>query len=82
MEVHTDRGQHVFGPLPQLHRALVVLTALAVGIIAGAWIGHFTSVPVAALAGALWGAAAGALLGFVLLHDFAHRARPVHVRRH
>lgn len=71
----------MFGPLPQLHRVLVVLTAIAVGVAAGAWVGHFTPMPVAAIAGALWGAAAGLLLGYVLLHDFHHGARPVRVRR-
>ena len=81
MESHTDRGKHVFGPLPQLHRLLVVVTALAVGIASGAWIAHFVSAPAAAAAGACWGAFAGALLGYVLLHDFHRRPHAVRVHR-
>ena len=82
MEVHSRSGAIVFGPLPQLHRVLVVLTAFVVGIASGAWIVHFTPVAVAAAAAVAWGAAAGLLLSFVLLHDFQHRPRPVRVRRH
>jgi hypothetical protein len=72
----------VFGPLPRLHRLLVVITVLAVGIASGIWVAQFSSLSAAAAAGAGWGALAGILLGFVLLHDFHHRPRPVRVRRH
>jgi di/tricarboxylate transporter len=72
----------VFGPLPLLHRILVVATVLAVGVVSGIWIAQFASAPAAAAAGASWGALAGMLLAFVLLHDFHHRPRPVRVRRH
>jgi len=72
----------VFGPLPALHRLLVLATVLAVGITSGVWIAHFSTVPAAAAAGAAWGALAGLLLGYVLLHDFHHRPRAVRVRRH
>lgn len=77
-------GILVFGPLPRLHRLLVVVTALAVGIASGVWIAQFSTLPAAAIAGAAWGALAGVLLGYVLLHDFHHRPRPVrvHHRRH
>jgi membrane associated rhomboid family serine protease len=81
MEVHPRWETLVFGPLPQLHRLLVVLTALAVGIASGVWGAQFSSVPVAAASGAAWGALAGGLLGFVLLHDFHHRPRAARVRR-
>lgn len=72
----------MFGPLPQLHRLLVVITALMVGIASGAWIVQFTPISVAVAAGVAWGAAAGLLLAYVLVHDFHHGARPVRVRRH
>ena len=72
----------MFGPLPQLHRLLVVLTAVVVGVTSGLWIAQFSALPAAAIAGVLWGALAGIGLGFVLLHDFHHRPRPVRVRRH
>lgn len=72
----------MFGPLPQLHRLLVVITTLAVGVASGIWMSQTASLPFAAAAGAGWGALAGGLLGYVLLHDFHHRAHPVRVRRH
>ena len=71
----------MFGPLPQLHRVLVLLTALVVGVASGAWIVHYSPLPVAAVAGAAWGAVAGLLLSYVLLHDFHHRPRPVRAHR-
>jgi len=76
-------GVHVFGPLPQLHRLALVATALLVGVASGAWLAHFTAVPVAVSAGAVIGAFAGILLGYALVHDFHAHARPVRVtRRH
>ncbi|MGZ4446236.1 MAG: hypothetical protein ACXVWZ_08440 [Nocardioides sp.] len=71
----------MLGPLPSLHRMLLLTTVLVVGIASGAWIAHFTALPVAASAGAAVGALAGALLGYLLVHDWSHRPRPVHVRR-
>jgi hypothetical protein len=72
----------VFGPLPQLHRLLVVLTAVVVGVASGLWVAQFSALPAAAIAGTLWGAIAGIGLGYVLLHDFHHRPRAIRVRRH
>jgi hypothetical protein len=72
----------VFGPLPRLHRILVILTVLAVGVVSGIWMAQYSPLPAAAAAGALWGGLAGLGLGFVLLHDFDHRPRAVRVRRH
>jgi membrane associated rhomboid family serine protease len=71
----------VFGPLPQFHRMLVVLTTLVAAVLSGAWIAHFSPLPVAAVAGAAWGAVAGLLLAYALVHDFHHQ-RAVRVRRH
>ena len=68
-------GVLVFGPLPQLHRLLLVAAALVVGIASGAWVAHFTPLPVAASVGAHQRA-------YALVHDFHARARPVRVRRH
>jgi len=61
---------------------LVVITTLAVGVACGVWMSQTTSLPFAAAGGAGWGALAGVLLGYVLLHDFHHRAHPARVRRH
>ena len=67
----TNGGSVVLGPLPALHRLLVVGVVLVVGVCAGAWIAHFTPLEVAAPAGALIGAAAGVLAGGALVHDFS-----------
>jgi hypothetical protein len=71
----------VFGPLPPLHRLLVVATALIVGMLSGIWLVHVTEVPALIAAGVGWGLLAGLLLTYVLLHDFHHRPTPVRVRR-
>ena len=71
----------MFGPLPRLHRILVVVTALIVGMLSGIWLVHETAVPALAAAGVGWGLLAGLLLTYVLLHDFHHRPDPVRVRR-
>ena len=72
----------MFGPLPQLHRILVVLTALVVGVLSGVWLAQLIAGPPLVAAGIGWGLLAGLLLDYVLLHDFHHRPRPVRVRRH
>ncbi len=73
----------VFGPLPKLHRLLVIVTALAVGVLSGLWLVTVTSITAGVAAGIGWGLLAGLVLEYVLLHDFHHpRARPVRVRRH
>ncbi|GAA1768242.1 hypothetical protein GCM10009795_013230 [Nocardioides hankookensis] len=72
----------MFGPLPRLHRTLVVVTALVVGVLSGIWLVHATGTPTLVGAGLGWGLLAGLLLNYVLLHDFQHRPRPVRVRRH
>jgi xanthine/uracil permease len=72
----------VFGPLPRLHRLLVVATALTVGMLAGIWTVHVADVPRLIAAGLGWGLLAGLLLTYLLLHDFHHQPRPVRVRRH
>ena len=72
----------MFGPLPQLHRILVVVTALVVGVLSGVWLAQLIEGPSLVAAGIGWGLLAGLLLNYVLLHDFHHRARPVRVRRH
>jgi len=78
----------LFGRLPVLHQVLIAAIGLAVGILSGVWIAHFTSVSLASSAGGFLGGAAGLLLAFALVHDFhdphdhgGHR-RTVRVRRH
>ena len=72
----------MFGPLPKLHRLLVIATALAVGVLSGMWLVAVTGPAFGVAAGIGWGLLAGLLLNYVLLHDFHHRARPLRVRRH
>ena len=72
----------MFGPLPPLYRMLVVLAALTVGVVSGIWMVHVTAVPALITAGIGWGALAGLLLTYVLLHDFHRQGRPVRVRHH
>jgi xanthine/uracil permease len=72
----------VFGPLPKLHRLLVITTAFAVGMLSGVWLVRVTDLPTAVPAGIGWGLLAGLVLNYLLLHDFHHQARPVRVRRH
>ena len=52
-----DRGTLVFGPLPRLHRLLVVVTTVLVGIVAGVWAVHETPLPALLAAGIAWGLA-------------------------
>ncbi|WP_155993311.1 hypothetical protein [Nocardioides sp. URHA0020] len=72
----------MFGPLPQLHRILVILTSLVVGVLSGVWLAQLVAGPAAIAAGVGWGLLVGLLLDYVLLHDFRHHPRPVRVRRH
>ena len=71
----------MLGPLPRLHRLLLIPAVLVIGIASGAWIALFTPLPVAATAGAAVGAVAGLLLGYLLVHDFSHPARTLRVHR-
>jgi hypothetical protein len=52
-----------------------------VGIASGAWIALFTPLPVAVTAGAMVGAVAGLLLGYLLVHDFSQPTRSLRVHR-
>jgi hypothetical protein len=82
MEIHSASGVAVFGPLPQLHRILVILTALVVGVLSGVWLAQLVAGPALIVAGIGWGLLAGLGLNYLLLHDFRHDARPVRIHRH
>ncbi|MEP9381030.1 hypothetical protein [Nocardioides sp. KR10-350] len=73
----------MFGRLPVLHQALVVVTSLVVGVLAGLWVAHFTALQVAGPVGAGVGGVVGVLTAYALVHErhrpHAHRLR---VRRH
>lgn len=62
----------MLGPLPLLHRIVLAAISLASGVLAGVWVAHETSVPLAVSEGAV----AGALLGLVTAYAVAHGSRP------
>ncbi|MBZ5741092.1 hypothetical protein [Nocardioides mangrovi] len=66
--------------MPRLHRLLVLLVALAVGVLSGVWVVQVTGVPALGGTGIGWGFLAGMLLDFVLVADFHHRPKPARVR--
>lgn len=70
----------MLGPLPYLHRVAVVLAVLLTAVASGAWIGHFTLVPVATGAGALVGLLAGLVVAYALVH-VGRQAHPARVHR-
>lgn len=67
----------MFGPLPRLHRLLVLLVGLVVGVLSGVWVVQVTGVPALGGTGIGWGILAGMLLDFVLVHDFHRRPQSV-----
>ncbi|HYJ27508.1 MAG TPA: hypothetical protein VEW73_07340 [Nocardioides sp.] len=72
----------MFGPLPALHKLVLVLAALVVCTGIGFWLGAMPDVPLNLRAGLLAGTAAGAAAAFALVHDFhQRRTRPARVRR-
>ena len=72
----------MFGPLPRLHRLLLVATALLVGVGSGAWLAHLSVTSVAVSVGAAVGAVVGLLLAYALVHDFHAGTRTARLRRH
>lgn len=72
----------MLGPLPTLHRFVLVLAALVVCVGIGLWLGAMPEIPLDVRAGLLAGTAAGAAAAFVLVHDFHQRhTRPARARR-
>ncbi len=77
----TRRGLHMFGPLPLLHRIVLGAISLCFGIVAGVWIAHATSLPVAVSGGALAGGLVGLVVAYALVHHPHTEARAVRVTR-
>ena len=63
----------MLGPLPALHRFLLVLAALVVCTGIGLWFGAMPEIPLNLSAGLLVGTGAGAAAAFVLVHDSHQR---------
>jgi hypothetical protein len=76
-----EGGTTMFGPLPVLHRIVLAAISVCFGVIAGMWVAHSTSLPVAVSAGALAGGMLGLGAAYVLGHS--PEVRPVRItRRH
>ena len=72
----------MLGPLPALHRYLLVVAALVVCVGIGLWFGAVPQIPLNLRVGLLAGAAAGAAAAFVLVHDFPQQqGRAARARR-
>jgi hypothetical protein len=70
----------LFGPLPMLHRVVLVIGSLVVWIGLGLWSGLVPYVPLSVGAGVVLGTVAGVVTAYVLLHDF-HRGPPLSTGR-
>ena len=72
----------MLGPLPALHRYVLVLAALVVCVGIGLWFGAVPELPLNLRVGLVAGAAAGAAAAFVLVHDFhQQQGRATRARR-
>jgi hypothetical protein len=72
----------MFGPLPALHRWVLIVSALVVGIGMGVWLGVTPAIAMNVRVGLVAGAAVGLAAAFALVHDFHQRqAGPARVRR-
>lgn len=75
----------MLGPLPPLHRFVLMICAIVVGLGIGAWMGVLSAVPVQLVPGVALGLAAGVGGAFLMVHDFhstqVPRTRPARARR-
>ena len=71
----------MFGPLPLLHRFVLVAISLCSGVLAGAWIAHATPLPVAVSMGALAGGLLGLVAAYALVRTSHAEPRPVRITR-
>ncbi|MCP3421115.1 hypothetical protein [Nocardioides pinisoli] len=72
----------MLGPLPALHKYLLVIAALVVCVGLGLWVGAVPEIPLNLRVGLAAGAAAGIAVAFVLVHDFHQRqGRTARARR-
>ena len=72
----------MLGPLPTLHRFLIILGALVVCVGIGFWVGAVPEIPLNLRVGLIAGTAAGIAAAFVLVHDFRERqSRPARARK-
>ncbi len=76
-------GVTMLGPLPYLHRLLLLVATLLVGVGIGIWFGTLPAIPLEVVPGVLAGILLGLAGAYLLLHDFHPHpsARPARVRR-
>jgi phosphate/sulfate permease len=71
----------MFGPLPLLHRIVLVVFTLCFGVASGAWVAHMTTVPGTVSTGTLVGGLIGLAAAYALVHQPQPRAVRVNRRR-
>jgi hypothetical protein len=74
----------MLGPLPYFHRVVVIVAVLMTAAASGAWVAHFTVVPVAVGAGAVVGGLTGLVVAYALVHPATHtgtQVQPIRARR-
>jgi hypothetical protein len=69
----------MFGPLPWLHRIVLVALTLCFGVVGGTWVAHMTSVPVTISTGAPLGGAFGLVAAYALFLQRQPEPQPVRV---
>lgn len=57
------------GPLPTLHRIVIVVALLVIGAVGGAWLGASPSLPFLVGTGLLGGTIVGVVLAYALLRQ-------------
>jgi hypothetical protein len=71
----------MFGPLPRLHRIVIVAITLCCGVVGGAWVAHVTTLPLAVSMGALLGGVLGLAAAYAVVHEPHPQPKPVRVHR-
>lgn len=71
----------MFGPLPLLHRIILIVIALGTCMAAGIWLAWWTPVHLLVSAGAAIGALVGVAVAWLLTHDLSHHGSPS-IRKH
>lgn len=77
----TDRGLRTetsMGPLPQLHKYVLAVLLLVLGLAGGIWLADVLQLPRGGIGAGL---GVGLLLAWLVTHDFRPRQRPVRIPR-
>ena len=74
----------MLGPLPYFHRVVVIVAVVVTAVASGAWVAHFSAVPVAVGGGAVVGGLTGLAVAYALVHPATHtgaQPQPIRARR-